>query len=781
MRFLLSVIFLICLPSLLIAQQKVKGRVVDTDSRSPLELVVVTVLNTDPPLWTIGDAEGRFVIDNVPLGRHDLALTLVGYEPQLVPNVEVTAGKEVMLELEMTESLTRLEEVVIEGSPAPGEVTNQLATLSVRSLNVDDASRYAASIADPARQAQNFAGVVGNGDDLNNDIVIRGNTPLGLLWRMEGLVIPNPNHFSSLGGTGGAISMLSSNVLANSDFYTAAFPAEFGNVTAGVFDLKLREGNNDNNETTIGAGFLGVEVASEGPIGKSSEASYLFNYRYSTLSILNNLGVEVAGDYLPNYQDLSFNVAVPTGKAGRFSLYGLGGNSWVNLSESEPAGGGTYVENTDDLSKTLMVGLGHEYFLSDKTLLKTSLNGSFVDASYKESSLFDQDLLESYEEESSNYTYRLSTTINHKFNARHTIQSGVIYGQIEQRLDDTYAWEDGNEVTNVDGSTSELQAFGQWKWRLNEQLVLNSGIHGLHYAYTGKTALEPRLGLKWFFKDNQSLSIGASLHSRAENILVYQMRSQMRNEEGNLVNRDLDLTRAYHTVLGYDWNLNPHTRLKIETYYQHLFDVPISAYPNANFSALNTVDVYDFFEADEPTLVNEGTGRNYGLELTLERFLNRGFYYMSTLSLYKSEFSLDGSNYFGTRFNGNYILNILGGKDFTLGPSGRNTFSLNGKATFSGGQRYTAADLDASAQEDDLILAATPFTEQIDNYMRFDIGMRYQWNLVKSTHAISFDVQNVTNRLNQARPELEFENGQPILETQTQTGLIPVLKYTLSF
>ncbi|MEM8888859.1 MAG: carboxypeptidase-like regulatory domain-containing protein, partial [Bacteroidota bacterium] len=291
--FIASLIYLLIqlAPLGVFSQQNIRGKVLDADAQTPIAFASIKLKDSQPLIGTNSDEKGSFRLKGVPLGRHTLIVTYIGYEPLVLPNVEVTAGKEVVLELQMTERVETLDAVTITDAQSKANSINEFSTLSARTLTIEEASRYAASIADPARQAQNFAGVANAGDDIYNDIVIRGNSPRGLLWRLEGIEILNPNHFASLGSSGGAVSMLSSNVLRASDFFTGAFPAEYGNALSGVFDLRFRTGNNEKREMTFGAGFMGLEFAGEGPFRKDSDASYLFNYRYSTLSILNHLGV----------------------------------------------------------------------------------------------------------------------------------------------------------------------------------------------------------------------------------------------------------------------------------------------------------------------------------------------------------------------------------------------------------------------------------------------------------------------------------------------------------
>lgn len=215
-----------------------------------------------------------------------MVVQMVGYEEVILSQIELKSAKELVLEIEMQEAVARFDEVVISGRKNKEKPVNEMASVSARSFTVEETSRYAAAAFDPAGMAQNFAGVTSGGDDLYNEIVVRGNSPKGVLWRLEGVEIANPNHFAAGGGQGGAISMLSSTTLGNSDFYTGAFPAEYGNALSGVFDLKLRKGNTQKRESSFMIGALGLEVGTEGPLSKKYGGSYLVNYRYSTLGFM---------------------------------------------------------------------------------------------------------------------------------------------------------------------------------------------------------------------------------------------------------------------------------------------------------------------------------------------------------------------------------------------------------------------------------------------------------------------------------------------------------------
>lgn len=771
---------IICLFQIhLIAQQTVRGVVLDIDSKAAIPYASVQLIDSIQIIGTICDESGRFRLESVPLGRRSFIISCIGYETTYLNNIDVTRAKEVVVDAELKESFTKLDEIVIRAERDKRRPVNDFATISARSFSVEETNRYAASIGDPARQALNFAGVTGNGNDLSNEIVVRGNSPDGFLWRLEGNEIPNPNHFAYLGNSVGSVSMLSSNILTTSDFYTAAFPGEFGNAVSGVFDLSFRKGNNEQHESRVGLGFLGVEIASEGPFSKNNGSSYIVNYRYSTLSILNSLGIEVVGDALPNYQDLSFNMNFPTKKSGTFNIYGLGGNSWFTYSATENYGYGIIRETAEEKAETFITGIKHRIFVSDQSYIKTSVNYSYKKADVTEQEKNDTYLYR-YIENTEAPSLRFSTLYNHKFNAKNTVQGGIIVSQLREKAKN-HEIDDGIEQVYDDfnKSTSQYQSYVQWKWRLKENLTLNSGFHGLYYEFTRKYSLEPRLALRWKYGINKSLNFGMGIHSRAENMYVYLIEKENTPGIKTQPNKNLELTKSAHFVLGHNVNLNEHTTLKVETYFQHLYDLPADS--SANFISINVNDVFDYQGADNVT--SYGTGRNYGVEVTIERFLHNNFYYLFTMSLYESKFSFDQKTFYNTQYNGNYILNGLIGKDFEIGSKKKNTVGINLKATYAGGQRYTAVDEQLSIQNEEISYQKVPYTKKAKEYFKIDIGINYKANLERTTHMLSLNIQNVTNRLNEFEPDFDLSaTGDKIIkEVITQSGIIPVLKYSIDF
>jgi hypothetical protein len=524
-----------------------------------------------------------------------------------------------------------------------------------------------------------------------------------------------------------------------------------------------------------------VDFAAEGPIKKGYKGSYLANYRYSTLSMLNGIGIKIAGDVTPVFQDASFKLHLPTEKAGIFSVWGIGGLSKSEFeAERDPAKWLEADDRFDDRFKAGMgaAGLSHVYFFKSNAYLETVLSLSQNLSRYQNDSLgLNFDPHPFHRESFNNSAVRASVLYNHKLNARHTVRFGTIYSSLSFDMFNESRNEQQELQTYLDnaGSTHLAQAYGQWKYRLLDNLTLNTGLHLMRLGLNGSTSLEPRAGLRWNLSERQALGFGFGVHSRHESMAVYFARQPLPDGSFSQANKNLDLAKARHYVISYDLMLRPDLRFKAETYYQDLYDVAVSADPKKSFAAFNS---QEGLSAD--SLVSSGTGRNYGLELSLEKFFTNNYYFLVTGSLYDSKYTaLEGVER-NTRFNGNHILNVLAGKEYKVGRSQNNLIGLNIRTVWAGGNRYTPIDLERSRQEGKAVLVESQrLALKADDYFRADLRVSYRKNKPKASHIVSLDVQNVTNRLNMYRQY--YDKEKMVVAKNTQAGLIPFLNYRIEF
>lgn len=757
--------------ALAIAQpaQTVKGRVVDTESQQPVIGANVIVTSVTPIIGGVTDKEGNFRIEKVPVGRHSFKITSIGYDDAFVQEINVGSGKEVELNIKLTESFRALNEVVVKAQKENGAPLNDMVSVSGRSFTVDQTKRFAASVNDPARMAMSFAGVAAT-DDGSNQLIIRGNSPKGMLWRMEGVEIPNPNHFAQEGASGGGISALSANVLGNSDFLTGAFPAEYGNATSGVFDLKLRKGNNEKREYALQAGILGLDFAAEGPIGAKGGASYLANYRYSTLSVLNKIGVNLNGDASIDFQDGAFKVYIPYDDKVVVSVWGLGGVSTSKVDD-------------DDLKEKFksnrgMVGVNYLRYINSKSYMESIVSYS---ATSQTGDFYDKNIDATYQQKFVNQALRLSSLYNYKLNARNTVRLGLVINHLDFNLYDKDN-EDGPYEINVDrkGNTQLFQAYAQWKSRLTPTVTVNAGLHGMLLALNNRYSIEPRAGVRWAVAPRSTISFGAGLHSKTESISTYFAQVKVSDDKTSLLNKNLKLTKSAHFVAGYEFRPSASWRVLAETYYQHHYNIPIGPANTTTPYLLHNSQLNEISGFVSDSLTSDGKGRSYGLELTVEKSLTAGIYLMSTTSLYQSKYTGRDGIERDSRFNGNYVQNFLAGKEWRVGKSKTNIFAANIKLLAAGGNRTTPVDLEKSREkgrtERDW---SRSYSEQLPAYFRTDLRVSYTKNKKRTTSTISLDIQNVTNRLNAF--DRYYNKKEDRVKLITQTGMLPILNYRLEF
>ena len=758
--------------------QTVRGKIVDQDSQMPLIGATIFIVGSNPILGSVTDGEGNFRITGVPIGRVTLKVSYMGYEEHTVPNLLIGSAKEEILSLSLKESINTLDEIVIEGNDTKGEVLNEMALISAHTFSVEETQRFAGSFDDPARMVVAFAGVNGDAEG-NNDIIVRGNSPKGILWRLEGIAIPNPNHFAGEGSTGGPINALSSKMLSNSDFFTGAFAPEYGDATSGVFDMKLKNGNNEQREYTAAISTLGLDFTAEGPFSKNSRGSYIANYRYSSLDLLDRAGVVDFGG-VPRYQDMSFKVSLPLNSKHNLSLFGLGGMSGIDTEETDEADETMITGKFNGDNKLGVAGLTHIWQMNEDMFLRSSLAATGTESVFKFAIPDEADNFYTIENGSIGKSSTIAaSTFNYKINAKHKIETGLIFTRLNfnMRVDEWNFEQDQlvNELSD-EGGSSTLQAFASWKYRLSDDLTFISGLHYIRFSLNGNHSIEPRVAVKWQTSETQSFNLGAGLHSKVEGVSTYLAKRQENNGTVSQPNKNLALTKAAHFVLGYDNQLGANTHLKVETYYQHLFDVPVENSSASAFSILNMTEGYTTRD-----LVNSGTGKNYGVELTVERYLHRGLYYMSTLSLFRSLYTAADGVERKSAFDNNYVANVIGGKEFNVGaPSKNKVLFLNTKIALIGGKRYSPVLLEESiAAGTEVIDESNPYSAKSGDIFRTDFSIGLRRNRKRTTTELKFDVQNIFN--NQTVVSEDYIRASKSIYKNKQLGMLPTITYKISF
>ncbi|MEL7001581.1 MAG: TonB-dependent receptor [Bacteroidota bacterium] len=796
-----TLIFFFLVGTILASQaqtQVVKGQVLDAQADYPLIGATVAVVGTDPVIGAITDLDGRFRIENVPIGRQTIALQYVGYKSITLPNVLVTTGKEVVLSVKMEESVEKLDEIVITAESDKDLPINELAKVSARTFSLEEVTRFSGGRNDVARLATSFAGVSAPNDS-RNDIVVRGNSPVGLLWRIEGVPIATTNHFATLGTTGGPVNALNTNLLRTSDFLTGAFPAEYGNANAAVFDVQFRNGNSDKFEFTGQlSAFSGLEFMAEGPLSKKKGSSFVASYRYGIASL-----AATGTSAIPFYQDFSFKANLGETKLGRIEIFGLGGLSSIDFLGEDIDEDDLFANPNQDAfveNQLGVFGITNLIRLNKTTYVKTALGVSTNFNEYLQDNLIiDDDGNEIQKYRATNARnrenrYTLSSTLNKKFSARWSLRTGVLIERYQadfntQDRDNRVDIPDDNNdnVPDFFNQTSELddnytvsQAFAQAEYKITDDLSLTTGLHSQYHDFTEDFVVEPRAAVSWQVKPNQRWSLAYGLHAQAIPSPILFFQQEVASGIFERMNDDLEFMKSHHFVLAYDRNIGADWRLKAEAYYQSIFDVPVEITPSS-YSILN--EGADFVFEEAGTLVNEGTGTNYGVELTLEKFFSKGYYLLMTTSLFESQYEGSDGVERSTAFNNNVVFNALFGKEWKFGEGGRNAWTFDTKLTTSGGNPFTPVDLEATRANAgrEVRMDEIAFSERYDQYFRWDVkfGVRLNSKKSKVSHQFFIDLQNVTNRENEF--VRRYNEVTDEVNRVDQIGFFPDVLYRIQF
>ncbi len=797
--FLLFLFFISCSHSF--AQengQVVRGTVYDNASQERLMFASVALFRDSILIkGSATDSMGRFRFEGIASGRYNFQASYLGYNVFSLRNLEVTSGKEVVLQIKMEESVHAIDEVII-SSVRKEETINEMSSVSTRIFSAEETQRYAGSRSDIARMAANFAGVQGS-DDSRNDIVVRGNSPLGVLWRVDDVDIPNPNHFAAPGTTGGPVSALNSKMFGSSDFMTGAFPAEYGNATSGVFDLRMRNGNNEKMETTAQIGVLGLELAAEGPFTKRTSApSFLMSYRYSTLGLVDKLNIPIGTSAVPRYQDAAFKLNFPS-KSGKSSVsfFGIAGKSGIEILQSklETPEEDVYDESNLDLYSGFgfaVGGINYSKTLSKKVFFKATISSSIEDGHsnrylvFRDSLFHVDSLVNKLRFKFVTSKIAASSSVTAKLNSKNTFKLGLTaeshsYNFIDSIYNENnYTWDKRMDVKE---NPFLMQAYFQWQHKLSNRLVFNSGLHGQFYTLSSSSSIEPRAGLRWAYSEKQTLSFGYGMHSRMLPSYIYLIEYPQVDGTLKQSNKNLDFMRAHHFVVSHDFSLSPNSRIKTEVYYQSLYNVPVTFFASS-YSMLNEGSSFDrIFPAE---LENRGTGENIGVEFTFEKFFSENYFLLATGSLFDSKYKGSDGISRNTDFNGVYAINFLAGKEFVLGKKKNKFFIVNTNLSYAGGGRYTPVDIAASNASGTMVeIDAERNTKQFRNYFRADLKLGLKLNTKRRmSHEIAIDLVNVFNTKNVL--ELSYATdpknpGANPLHEIYQLGRLPLFYYRIDF
>jgi len=767
--------------------QTVRGTVKSIDPHSEIFNASVLVLGSSPLIGTVTDTNNEFSL-KVPTGRQVIEFRCIGFETKQV-DVLVTSGREVIIDVAMHPSAVQLEGVEVVAKYDKSKPINNLSYAGARSFSVEETYRFASSLGDPARMVRSFAGVTPVNDS-RNDIIIRGNSSIGVQWILDGIEIANPNHFNAgVGMTGGQVTMLNTNLLSNSDFHLSAWPAPYGNALAGIFDLNMRSGNNKKREFWLQAGYNGIEAGAEGYFSKKSKSSYLVSYRYSIPDLMNKMGMETP--FVPKYQDVTFKTDFALNDKNSLSVTGIWGTSNINfelnedLIQSLEMGEyeATFLQRVEVNSLSYVLGGTHKVKFSPKTELKNTI--SFV----RSDTRMPVDTMNRYDgsgwqvlwhENAIENKYSAYSELTHRFSYNSRIISGLKYDFYDfNYLEKTNAQYFVNGiVTDEKGEFNLLRAYTQYVYNFPSGFSVTGGVFGMYKTLNNKYSIEPRAGLKYTPSQNHTLALSGGLYSQMQPRSFYFIKTPTPNGI-EYTNKNLDFSRSAQLDMFYDWAFAPNWHTKVEVYYQHLYSIPVKNDPNEYWTMLQAGGAGENYILREDSLVSKGTGRNYGVEFTLEKFLSKNFYMLFNTTLYNSTYTNGFNNTrWRTVFDGRYLVNLAAGYELNLKKNW--TIFADLKGSWAGGTRYTPVLLEESLAVGQVVADESRMNSlKVKDYLRADLRLGFRRNHKRFSEELAIDLQNVTNRKNIMGMNYNLQKQK--FEEMLLQGFTPMATYKVYF
>lgn len=764
--------------------QTLRGEVVDRSTGKSISNVVVELLNYAPRVAAITDEKGTFELRNVPVGYQRIRVNGSGYY-DLVHSELVISGKQSVIKIKMEEEFKMKKEEVVERKRNQFRNTkmmtiDEMNVVSARPFNIEETNRYITGFGGPARAVTNYPGLM-NTDDAQSYIVSRGNSPYGIQWMVEGVPIENPHHFATMGNTGSIFPLLNNNLLNSSDFINGAFAAQYSNVYAGMFDIKMRQGNNERHEFSALLSAYGAEFIAEGPFKKKG-GSFAVAARAGIFDLLQNIGINLGTNAVPRYYDLNFKIDLPTKNAGHFSVFGIGGISRAAILDNGVPGDDAFVNQGTDFyvkADLGLLGAKHLKFFQNDISLETTLSYLIEDYHIDGDTVVQDTSLPYFTMHNFRQRLGLSSTINKKFNAKFFLRAGgYAYGHFIQSEG---SWIRRNALYSLaDEFQLQVGGFVQARYLFSKSFSMVLGLQGMFWSLNKDAwAIEPRLALDWKIGKRHRLSFGYGWHSKIPSFAMTFLVKKQGDGTYENNNRALGLNRSHQVVLSYDAYLASYWGIKANAYFMYNTDLAVQKH-SSSFSLAN----YGNFAVypDSTNLESKGRGVNYGVEVSIEKFFSRGFYGLLSAAYQRAFYHGSDQIWRSSAFDAQYVSSLVMGKEFRIGKKKQNVVYGDFRFHLHGGLPYTPIDLEASKQAGrEVLMEDQAYSKRLGVYKRIDvrIGARFNHRKKRISHHIYVVIQNVAQFRNDFEVKYNPVNQQIV--TTKQFGFVPNLFYQIHF
>lgn len=735
------------------AEYQIKGVVIDKSTRQPLEFVNVLVVGLGIGAST--DANGNFLITQVPPGIYRLQASFLGYKTELTPEYRVNHVTP-YVQIELEEENASLNEVVVAASPFQKVPESPV---SLRVIGLQEIEKAPGANRDISKVVQNYPGVAFSPIGYRNDLIVRGGGPSENRFYLDGVEIPNINHFSTQGASGGPVGLIDADLIRSVKFYSGAFPADKGNALSSVLDFSLRDGDMERNSLKATLGASEVSLSSNGHIG--NKTSYLVSVRQSYLQALFKI---LGLPFLPAYTDASFKIKTRFDSHNELTLLGLGGIDRMKLNLGVEGEDAEYMLSylPEINQETYTVGGVYRHY-SQRHVQSIVLSQSYLNnrnVKYRDND-------ESSEE---NLTLRLGS-IEQETKLRMENTSSWSVWKVKAGFDLNYSRYKSNEYRKVFANALREYDYhtdlSLWRWGMfasvdyaapDKSFTASMGVRTDGNNYSDKMKelwrqLSPRLSVSYQLIEGLTLSGHVGLY--------YQLPSYtalgFKGEEGEYVNRHLDYISVSQESLGLSWTPNENMELSAEGFYK--------LYGHMPFSLSDQIPLYckgnDYGTIGNEALSSEAKGRSYGVELMFKWLLTQKLNLSSSLTIFKSEFK-DGEqgSYVPSAWDNRFILNMSGTYNFPK------HWSLGAKVSCIGGSPYTPYDVEKSSLVEAWNVQGRAYydysrynQERLPVFGQLDVRVDKTFYLKKCMLGFYLDIQNITaSKLRQ--PDALMSTGQ---------------------